>query len=256
MVFILNSKYKDALLDAVSPRKDNTFGPLSLFLQSQVSLSDDQVVGFEALIRWFDPDFGYINPERCIEIADFYKLTPQLNSWIVGEAVKVLTNLHPSCHIAINICANALTIDLGREILRTLLNHGCDPGRMCIEITEHQKPQNLKNLGATCAWLKRQGIKIALDDFGSGHATMEYLKYIDFDMIKLDKSYLEGLCRNTERYRILLDVVSVLNVTGADILCEGVESLEKADILKEIGISFAQGYLFGRPEPAGEFLSA
>mgnify|MGYP000594290695 CR=1 FL=1 len=253
MAFIINSKYKDALLKAFHPvYGSQKVGALSLFFQPQVDLKTREVVGYEALLRWFDPTFGYVSPEKCLEIADFYRLTNDFNRWLIVQAVAGLQEISQHRHIAINLCAASLTLELAHDLLHALLKAKCDPSRLHIEITEHKAPKSFKELASTVAWMHNQGMRVALDDFGTGHATVRYLTYVDFDMIKIDKSYIQDIDKDRTKREILSHTLSLISASGASVLAEGVENEAEVAVLEDFNIPYAQGYLFGRPMSLGE----
>ncbi len=249
MAFIVNTNYHNALVEALNPQTSmQTTPPLSLSFQPQVDMKSGRVLGYEALLRWFDPLFGAIHPEKCIEIVNFYNLTHSLNQWLVMEAIRHLAYIHTDQHIAINICAKALDMSFAQDLFKNIINAKYDPSRLHIEITEHKAPKSFIELSKTVTWLRRQGIKVALDDFGTGNATMKYLTYMDFDTIKIDKSYVQGIDVDSSKKLTLGCLLNLLEASGATLLAEGVETEGEAETLNDMGIQLAQGYLFGRPQ--------
>jgi EAL domain-containing protein (putative c-di-GMP-specific phosphodiesterase class I) len=116
-----------------------------------------------------------------------------------------------------------------------------------IELTEHRKTTNPKQLAATIAWLRKNGVRIALDDFGSGHSTFESVVNFDLDLIKMDKSFVTGIEYSDEKKIALESTLSLLETLNTPILCEGIETKNDVRIIKKMGVHYGQGYYYGKP---------
>jgi len=250
MAFIVNSDQKQ-ILEGIFHNASNLQERLSLYFQPKVNLKTGEVIGYEALMRCLGGDLGYTTPERILEMAAFYGLTDDLNRWVVTQTCQALKEI-PSIHVAMNICPQSLTKEFALFTLETLLKEGISPSRLQMEITEQNKASDLKTLAHTISWLRRQGITIALDDFGTGHATMEYLINLDLDLVKIDRSYVQGIENDKGKRTTLKAMINLIQTCDVPILCEGIENKEQQKVLKSLGIEWGQGYYLGMPTSLDE----
>lgn len=254
----LNFSQRDYCADLLSalsshPSKTEAYG-LSLMYQAKVNLLSAEVEGYEALLRWTHKDVGYINPETCLEIAESFGLSRALQMWVLHKACFDMYQ-HPFMQCAVNVDPNLLCMDMAREIMGILSDYKISPSRLQLEITEHNAPYSMGSLAAVVSWLRKQGVQIALDDFGTGHATIAYLAKVDLDYVKIDKSLVQGIADSSFMKQELMAIMDLISVSGARIICEGVESHEDALFLKRIGVEQVQGYFFHKPAKLEDLLN-
>jgi diguanylate cyclase (GGDEF)-like protein len=224
--------------------------------QPIVSLADGVIVGAEALARWTHPELGPIAPDVFITVAEETGLIHALGERVLAAACRdahVWAAADPGFRVSVNLSPRQLdAIDLVARIERALAASGLPEGQLQLEVTEtsvlSQSPQTRENLRAISA----TGIGLALDDFGTGHSSLSQLRSVNFDVIKLDRSFIAA-DRTPMGDAILEAVATIGRVTGARVLAEGVETGEHRDRVQRLGCGFGQGWEFGRPVDAAAF---
>lgn len=222
--------------------------PFTLMFQPIYGANNTALVGFEALIRWPDSNGGLIMPSTFIPEAEASGLVVHLDRWVLNQACRLAAYWPPHLRISSNLsAANFFAGDLVRDVRNCLERNKLDPGRLNLEVTETIlliDPVRVKNIIQA---LQELGVRIVLDDFGVGYASLSYLRDYTFNGIKIDKSYtadLETDPRNGTFVRAIIDMARALNI---ETTAEGVETKGQFEILKEKGVNTMQGYLLGRP---------
>jgi len=227
-----------------------------LHYQPLVNIVDDQISGFEALIRWNHPDYGQMQPDAFIPAAEQNRLIIPLTEWVLQEAAIQLQNwatIGPSGRkIAVNVSPSMLksqgVIDL---IDRCLATTGCDPTQLVIEITEEALIDEANAISVLTA-LRERGVIIALDDFGKGYSSMARLKSLPIDTLKIDRSFLAHVADDANDATIVESLVNVGHGLGKRVVAEGVETAEQLRFLEAIGCDTAQGFFINRPMAASD----
>jgi diguanylate cyclase (GGDEF)-like protein len=229
---------------------------LLLYYQPKVSLSLDQIVGVEALVRWPHPVHGLIPPDEFIPLAERTGLIGPLTQWVLERAIRQCRDWERA-GLHLNMAVNLSTRTLhDPELLSTVTNllqaNGVPPNQLTLEITESTLMDDPERAHAALARLRKSGVSIALDDFGTGYSSLAYLKRLPLDEIKIDKTFVLGLDAdvNITDAAIVRAVVAMARPLHCEVVAEGVESLEVWKRLRELGCDLAQGYYLSRPLPA------
>ncbi len=228
-----------------------------LHYQPLVEMSSGKIAGAEALLRWRDPLRGLRGPAEFISYAEESGLILPIGEWALRAACRQ-TRLWADRGLAVHMAVNLSTRqfqdpELLPKVKDVLDKMGLDPARLTLEITESAAMLNpeasLPILGA----LKALGVRIAIDDFGTGYSSLSYLKRIPTDVIKIDRSFVEGLNTDPDDTAIVRTVLTLAEMMEKRCLAEGIETREQFDALLEMGCHYGQGYLISRPLPADEF---
>ncbi len=226
-----------------------------LVFQPVVTLGDRRVCGVEALIRWHHPEHGVIAPMRFIPLAERNGLIIPIGEWVLREACRRFVSwehaqLTLSVNVAVQQIADGAFVDLVRA---AIAETGIDPERLCLEITETSMVEDDNLLIRTLEELKAIGVRIAIDDFGVGYASLRQLRTrIPVDTLKIDRSFIAGMTTDQCDATIVEGVVHLAHALGLQVVAEGIETAEQAAILMEWSCQSGQGYLFARPIDADE----
>lgn len=234
-------------------------GEFKVYLQPQVDLKTGKIVSAEALVRWIEPEKGLIPPIKFIPLFEKNGFVCKLDYYVWEEVIKTLAKWRENSQIMVPISINLSRADIQKKgmlekIIQLLDKYGISSEWVKAELTESMCLENDKLVLRKMELLKRKGIKIAVDDFGSGYSSLHMLKEMPIDILKIDKSFLNYEREMQEKDEILIrDVVELGKHLRMVIITEGVESLEQSDFLKEIGCDLVQGYYYGRPMPIENF---
>jgi diguanylate cyclase (GGDEF)-like protein/PAS domain S-box-containing protein len=222
---------------------------LVLLYQPLVSLPEGRVKGTEALLRWDHPVHGRITPDRFIPLAEQTGLIVPIGAWVVHEACRQAVTWPSDLTVAVNVSPRQLgTIDLIAVVADALAKTGLEPARLCLEITETALLSDVEGVTTALTALKRLGVRLAIDDFGVGHASLLQLRrLLPVDSLKIDKSFVDGIVHDAEDSAIVQGVVSLARSLGLEAVAEGVETAEQAALLDGMDCQSAQGFLFARP---------
>lgn len=225
---------------------------LQLFYQPKFSLKDKKLKGFEALIRWQHPTKGFIYPDTFIPLAEESRLIIDMTAWVLKEvsvACKQFIKFYPDFgSIAINISAQHFkTMGLVTEI-KSLIDSRCmKANHIGVEITESAVMRHFDATNMQLNQLRDMGISIALDDYGTGYSSLTYLKKLPIDIIKIDKSFVDGLCHNKADFAIVKSSIDLAKSLGLETVIEGVEDDEQLSVLRKLGADTIQGYVYSKP---------
>ncbi len=223
-----------------------------LVYQPVLSLPGHRTGYFEALLRWKHPEQHQYSIERTIELAEKNHLIKPLTHWILNCAVAQLAELEEQdLRIAINLSMVDLhEEDLPDRVRDTLDRHGVSPRRLLIEITEGQIMQEPEQVIDILGRLARMGISLSIDDFGTGQASLTYLKKMPVEKLKIDQSFVRHLDEDADDCYIVEATIQLAHTLGLDVVAEGVETAEIHNLLLEMGCDFAQGWYISRPMDA------
>jgi EAL domain-containing protein (putative c-di-GMP-specific phosphodiesterase class I) len=235
-------------------------GGLELHFQPIVSLSDYAIVGAEALLRWHDPERGWIPPSDFIPIAEESGLIVPIGDWVIEEATRLARDWPAPApgarqpQVAVNLSARQVANPGFPERLAEALGRtGLPPERLSLEITETVLMEEAEAPMEAVRELKRLGVRLVLDDFGTGYSSLSYLNRLPIDVLKLDRSFIAPLREGGDTTAaIVYGVVTMAEALGMTVVAEGVEEHAHVDKLRALGCDFAQGYLFARPMPVRE----
>jgi EAL domain-containing protein (putative c-di-GMP-specific phosphodiesterase class I) len=221
-----------------------------LHYQPIVSLKDESLAGFEALIRWRHPERGLIPPSDFIPVAEETGLITAIGHWVLREACGAAAGWPGNLKIAVNLSVCQFRHSgLLATIVQILDKTGLPPERLEIEVTESVFLSDSAQSIPLLRSLKALGVRIAIDDFGTGYSSLGYLRSFPFDKIKLDRSFVAGIDTDPGNLAIVRAVVGIGSGFGATTTAEGVETTEQWQRLCAEGFDEAQGYLLGRPMP-------
>jgi diguanylate cyclase (GGDEF)-like protein/PAS domain S-box-containing protein len=231
-----------------------------LYYQVQVD-SEKRSIGAEALIRWEDPEQGMISPGKFIPVAEDTGLILPIGLWVLQTACAQLKEwesnpLARELSLAVNVSARqfrqpGFVKQVNALIEQTLI----DPSRLKIELTESTVLENVIDTINKMHALKSIGVRFSMDDFGTGYSSLAYLTQLPLDQLKIDQSFVRNIGIKSTDSMIVQTIIGMANNLGIEVIAEGVETDAQLDFLWGAGCRFFQGYLFGRPVPAKEFIS-
>ena len=227
-------------------------GELLMNYQPIVRAAGEEVCGFEALVRWHHPVRGPISPAKFIPLAEECGMIGRIGHWVLRSAIEEATHWPDHVRIAINLSPIQFNDPAIVETVADLLREfELRAGRLELEITEGVFLADSDETDATFARLKQLGVRLALDDFGTGYSSLGYLKKAPFDKIKIDQSFVRGAASKASRNSaIIRAIVTLAESLGMDTCAEGVETHDDLNLIRELGCSQIQGYIFGRPTEA------
>jgi diguanylate cyclase (GGDEF)-like protein len=242
----LDMTIEDDLRDAIAT------DALTILYQPQISCADGRMCGVEALVRWHHPKLGIISPEEFIPLAESRGLIAPLGEWVLRRACAD-SRRWPSLRIAVNVSPvqfrNRGFVDKVRLIIA---ESGIEPQRLELELTEGVLIQDADQAEAVIMDLRAQGIRMGLDDFGSGYSSMIYLRRFAFDKIKIDKALLASMETSGEGAIIVDSIISLGHALGLTVTAEGVEERDQVEFLHKLGCDELQGFYFAAALPADE----
>ena len=232
---------------------------LRLHYQPQINLQSMSVVSVEALARWQSDKLGNIPPARFIPVAEESGLIHQLGEWVLHTACASVAAWHArgitSLRVAVNISPKQFRRgNLVKQIENTLSTTGLDAKYLVIEVTESLAMADVAHSEKVLSQLRDQGIRIAIDDFATGHSSLHHLQRYPADELKIDRSFINGVGSSPTDTAIVKTVISLSHNLGLEALAEGVETLEQCAFLKQNGCDLIQGYFFSPPVAADELL--
>jgi diguanylate cyclase (GGDEF)-like protein/PAS domain S-box-containing protein len=233
-------------------------GELSLYFQPQArsgqTVDASEIIGFEALARWHHPVRGFVPPGDFIPLAEESGMIVEMGEWILREACREAASWPKPLQIAVNLSpAQFVHGDLVGLVHSILLETGLAPGRLELEITEGVLIEDFDRGLALLRRLKALGVRISMDDFGSGYSSLSYLQAFPFDKIKIDRAFVMNLGRNPQSAAIVRAVIGLGHGMNMSIVAEGVETVEQLGFLAEEGCDSVQGYLLGKPLPIEKY---
>jgi len=227
------------------------------YFQPIVNLRSGQLAGFEILARWNHPKRGLVLPGEFIHAAELDGWIGALMQELLRQAIAVAHVIPAPLTLSINVSPVQLRdITLGKEIRTASKGKGFSLDRLIVEVTESALTDNLDRALVVANELKRLGCRIALDDFGTGYSSLLHLQSLPFDELKVDRSFVSAMIEKGDSRKIVTAVVGLGQSLGLTTVGEGIETKEQAEMLLWMGCELGQGWLFGRPMPAADLLSA
>jgi diguanylate cyclase (GGDEF)-like protein/PAS domain S-box-containing protein len=219
--------------------------------QPIVSLFDDSIQGFEALVRWRHPERGLVTPSEFIPVAEETGLIIPLGRWVLRESCRQMHQLQAASpagrplSLSVNLSGRQfMQPDLVGQVEEILLETGFDPRRLQLEITESSVIENTETVTQMLLQLRALGIRLSMDDFGTGYSSLSYLHRFPIHTLKIDRSFVSGGDGENE---IVRTIIMLARNMGMDIVAEGVETKEQLAYLKELKCEYGQGFLFSHP---------
>ena len=229
--------------------------------QPKVNLQSGAVVGFEALLRWNHPTKGLQLPETVEEAFKDYELAAKIGELMQRAVASDLRSWAEAGlkfgRVSINAApAEFLRGDYAERLLGVLAEHGVDPSKVEVEVTEHAlMKQGPEHVAGALATLKAAGVQVSLDDFGTGYSSLSHLRDFPVDLVKIDKSFVQQMNEDSEIASIVAAVVNLARSIEIEVVAEGVETPAQLELLRAMGCQLAQGHLFGKPVEKAEVAS-
>ena len=229
-----------------------------LYYQPQFSGDGKRLTGAEALLRWRHPRRGLVPPGDFIPVLEELGLVVDVGDWVISEACRQLKTWHQNKvrvpKVSVNISARQFSDgQLGTRIATILEDTGLPPACLELELTESILMREVNEALHILDSLKNLGLSIAVDDFGTGYSSLNYLKQFPIDVLKIDRTFVDGLPSGEQDAQIARAIIAMAHSLNLAVIAEGVETHEQLDFLREHGCDEVQGYLFGRPMPANRF---
>jgi diguanylate cyclase (GGDEF)-like protein/PAS domain S-box-containing protein len=246
-----------------------TNSAFTLVYQPIVVLATGELAGFEALVRWPHAEWGMMLPDQFIALAEETGQIVPLGSWVLGQAAADLVRFRgpprvpaarvddgtpaaggsaPGLYVSVNVAARQFTtpgfIDGVRRVLDST---GLEPGALMLELTESTLLRRDERLVSDLMELRALGVSLAIDDFGTGYSSLSYLRELPIDVVKMDKSFVDGIAISEQRLALAEGIVQIARTLQLEVIAEGLESEVQRDLLTSMGCQFGQGYLLAMP---------
>lgn len=228
---------------------------LTVYFQPQVDAKHKHCKGFEALLRWNNESLGAVSPDEFIPIAESTGLINPIGLWVVSAAIDAYLALHDVIENSVVLAVNLSSVQLTRSHVNEIISLICDsavPNHLIeLEVTELcliDEKTGLQYLEK----FREKGIRLAIDDFGAGYSSLNYLKTLCVTTVKIDRFLISDIADNADDIVIVEAIVNMVHTLGLSVVAEGVETKEQADLLAKMGCDTLQGYYFGHPQPTDE----
>jgi len=232
---------------------------IEVHYQPQFNIATGEISGAEALLRWHHPEIGYVSPDEFVPLAEESGLIVDLGAWVLQRACRDLRELldrgfHPGS-VSINVSARQLReAGFRNDVMNTVRKFGIHPGYLQLEVTETAVAQNRDTAIELLQSLRNVGVRVAIDDFGTGYSSLSYLQQLPFDVIKIDKSFVEKVGSNQASDNICRTIIRMAEELGKKSIAEGVEGHEQLEFLRRNGCRYVQGYYYSEALPQEEFI--
>jgi diguanylate cyclase (GGDEF)-like protein len=228
-----------------------------LYYQPQMRAADGRIDSVEALVRWNHPERGLVPPNEFIPIAEEGALIIPLGEWVLREALAQVRAWHKMGHsnlrVAVNLSGRQLRdANFVASVLQNLRATAFDGRFLELELTETILMDSTESTIGRLKQLSEAGVHFSIDDFGTGYSSMGYLKRFPIQLLKIDRSFVQGLPHNPDDVAIATAIISMAHSLHLEVVAEGVETPEQAEFLRRAGCEKLQGYLFSRPQPAAQ----
>ncbi len=235
-------------------------GALELHYQPMLRLADGVPVGIEALLRWHHPRHGLLPAARFVHVAEEIGALAAIDRWALGEACRLAGELPPvDGHGPLAVFVNVGPLRLrdpgfAEEVRGALAASGLAPGRLTIEIVESARLDEVQDASERLAELRALGVRLALDDFGSGYASFGHLQKLAVDLLKIDRTFVDGVEREGGERALVKAIVRLAQALDLEVVAEGIERAEQRDALIELGCEAGQGWFLAEPMPRARLL--
>ncbi len=226
--------------------------------QPKYNMHTQQLDGFEALLRWHSPDYGMVSPLKFIPLAEETGLIVSIGAWVLSTACAFTQELYATGRRRLGLAVNISVVQLRQEdfvqvVADILTETGLPPAYLELEITESVLMEQFEDNIRKLRELRNMGVRIALDDFGSGYSSLTYLKKLPITALKIDKTFIDDVAVGDNKVAITGSIIEMAHELGLVVVAEGVETEGQFVYLKQKGCDIIQGYLIGRPLPSEEF---
>ena len=233
---------------------------LEVFYQPQFDIDTGVIGGAEALLRWKHPELGYVSPSEFIPLAEDSQLIVEIGRWVIEQTCRDLRlildkGLHPG-PVSINVSARQLREStFASDILAALQRFDVHPGFLQLEVTETTVAQNRDTAIDLLNSLRKHGVRVAIDDFGTGYSSLSYLQNMPYDVLKIDKSFVDLIGAAAQSDSICRTIIKMARELGKISIAEGVENREQIEFLRKAGCDLVQGFLYSEPLPLTDFIA-
>ncbi len=223
------------------------------YFQPIICLKTGNIAGFEVLARWHSAKLGAVLPEKFIPVVEQFNMMPQFTLAILGQACDAASQWPEHIHFTLNLSAREVC-DMGAplRILGLLHRKKIEPRRLKIEITEQALMQDMFTAKQVIAAFRAAGVRVMLDDFGAGYAGLGYLRELKFDSIKIDRTFVMNLPRQTESAKIVTIMQTLAQSLDLETVAEGIEDAKVLEAVKRIGCNYGQGFYYSAAVPASD----
>jgi diguanylate cyclase (GGDEF)-like protein/PAS domain S-box-containing protein len=260
----MDKRLKERIAIESSLRTALSSRQLDVHYQPIVDIESQRVVALEALLRWKHPNHGYVRPERFVTVAEEAGLIVPIGDFVLQRAIEDTVRWRQAggtiVPVAINVSAVQLQrSNLAESISRLTKQHGLEPSMLQVELTEsavfeRREARAREASQDAVAKLRELGVHIAIDDFGTGYSSLSYLKRWRVDTLKIDRSFVRDLVTDMSDLAIVSAIIAMAKYLHIQVVAEGIEGWPQLEKLRQLGCSYAQGYLFARPAPAEDCL--
>jgi len=234
-----------------------THHELVLYYQPQIDLKTGKLIGAEALIRWNHPQHGLIMPDTFIPLAEESGLINDVSDWVLVEACRQIqdwNNRGNGLKVAVNMSSKDLQAEgFNQKLYGVIEQYKIPPQMLELEITENTLMENPEELEEDLNALRNMGLTLAIDDFGSGFSSLNYLKRLPVDILKIDRMFIRDLAKDENDRAIVTGIVALASSLGLETVAEGVETEYEYHLLRELGCDSCQGYYFSKPITVADF---
>jgi diguanylate cyclase (GGDEF)-like protein/PAS domain S-box-containing protein len=259
---IMNRKLEHRVAVEAALREALKLKQLDVHYQPFVDLRTRKIVGLEALVRWHHPTEGLIPPDRFIPVAEETGLVVPIGNYVMHKTLQNMNAWQKDGATLVPVSLNISPAQLQRGELRTMIStllatYGLSPELLQLEMTERavfdlSVPQAGESRRDSIAQIRELGVKIAIDDFGTGYSSLSYLKHWQVDSLKIDKSFVRDLATDSSDLAIVSAVIAIAKHLRIQVIAEGIEAYQQAEILRNLGCHLGQGFLFSRPVPVDQ----
>jgi diguanylate cyclase (GGDEF)-like protein/PAS domain S-box-containing protein len=231
---------------------------LRLHYQPIIETDTGRIRGVEALVRWERPGFGLVGPDEFIPAAEDTGFIVEMGTWVLNQACEDAARWAKrwpgrQLGVSVNVAARQLaTADIVEVITATLARTGLDPTLLTLELTESTLIDDTANTQTILHEIRGLGLNLSLDDFGTGYSSISYLQRFTFDVVKVDRSFIKPLGHHPSARALVDSMISMARALDLPVVAEGVESETQLAMLKDLGCSYLQGFLFARPMPVSQ----
>jgi diguanylate cyclase (GGDEF)-like protein len=230
----------------------------TVFFQPIVDGKSGRVVSVEALLRWYSAELGQVFPDEFIPAAESAGLIPELGCWVLKKAVETGAEWNRQFGVELRIAVNASTIQFRNHLLFDTIKeqieiHNWNPDLLEVEITEGLLLDDSPEVNTYIGEISNCGVRLSVDDFGTGFSALSYLKNYPVNTVKIDRSFIMDLPGDKENEVLVQAIIAMAHGLRLEVIAEGVETAQQWEFLRSLGCDFVQGYYFGKPMPKAEF---
>ncbi|MFQ8705779.1 MAG: EAL domain-containing protein [Thomasclavelia sp.] len=250
---LINKKRSLEILKYLYESISNEYQGFEVYYQPQVNAKTQRIIGVEALLRWQCKELGSVSPIEFIPILEDNGLIPQVGIWVLQKAIQACKRwlkMDPNFTVSVNVSAlQMLNSNFTTAVKDILDREDISPSNIIIELTESYMVRNINYLRDIFNQLRASGIKIAMDDFGTGYASLEILKTVPADIVKIDRAFVKDIHKSKFDATFIRFIVEICHDVDIEVVLEGVETCEEYEIVTPMNLDYIQGYLFGKPVP-------